>query len=334
MSWFTQLTGCPEINGEQVHTDLSVTGPWLNSHRNGKRWRCGDLRIPTLADLRKGREELPNPQIPIEVAEYVGGVQELHVQTTNAHATFQVASQFNLLEMVDSDVTPELGVGIYEKDRTQGPACAIAAGAGTIYRNYFVPLGSQVGQTTERQIDCLEELAKWFRNSERDLWVMRNGYMLPTGQGLKIMGAELAQLNEAELDQVRGKLRVGIQIDTQVTLQNCTHCVTQVYGSAVPISYTDWSDDEWAPVARLVLDAAYEATFCAAVLQAARSDNPNLYLTLLGGGAFGNPLEWILEAINRSLRLFRTSGLRVHIVSYGRSRPEIEALVRKHAAFE
>jgi hypothetical protein len=48
----------------------------------------------------------------------------------------------------------------------------------------------------------------------------------------------------------------------------------------------------------------------------------------------GNPLEWILETIDRSLRLFRTSGLRVHIVSYGRSRPEIEALVRKHAAFE
>lgn len=48
----------------------------------------------------------------------------------------------------------------------------------------------------------------------------------------------------------------------------------------------------------------------------------------------GNPLKWILEAIERSLRLFRTSGLRVHIVSYGRSRPEIEALVRKHAASE
>lgn len=48
----------------------------------------------------------------------------------------------------------------------------------------------------------------------------------------------------------------------------------------------------------------------------------------------GNPLEWILEAIDRTLRLFRTSGLRVHIVNYGRSRPEIAALVRKPVASE
>jgi hypothetical protein len=36
--------------------------------------------------------------------------------------------------MVSPRVTPEDGVGIYDLDRTQGPACAVAAGAGTIYR--------------------------------------------------------------------------------------------------------------------------------------------------------------------------------------------------------
>ncbi len=51
---------------------------------------------------------------------------------------FQVASQFNLLEMISPNVTPDDGIGIYENDPTQGPACAIACGAGTIYRNYLV----------------------------------------------------------------------------------------------------------------------------------------------------------------------------------------------------
>ncbi|MCK5683507.1 hypothetical protein KAJ27_05280 [bacterium] len=55
---------------------------------------------------------------------------------------FQVASQFNLLEMVSPGVTPEEGVGRYEHDHTQGPACAIACGVGTIYRNYFEAIQS------------------------------------------------------------------------------------------------------------------------------------------------------------------------------------------------
>jgi hypothetical protein len=38
---------------------------------------------------------------------------------------FQVASQFNLLEMVSFSVTPEQGVTGYESHHTQGPAGAV-----------------------------------------------------------------------------------------------------------------------------------------------------------------------------------------------------------------
>lgn len=44
------------------------------------------------------------------------------------HAEFQVASQFNLLEMISPRIAPEQGVGIYAGDSTQGSAGAIAAG--------------------------------------------------------------------------------------------------------------------------------------------------------------------------------------------------------------
>ena len=71
-----------------------------------------------------------------------------------------MASQFNLLEMVSPTVTPEHGVTRYQHDRTQGPACAIAAGAATIYRNYFAPVGGGYGQTTERQFDGLADLGE------------------------------------------------------------------------------------------------------------------------------------------------------------------------------
>jgi hypothetical protein len=52
----------------------------------------------------------------IRVSELVGDAKALHADSANAGAVFQVASQFNLLEMVSPSVTPEQGIGIYEND--------------------------------------------------------------------------------------------------------------------------------------------------------------------------------------------------------------------------
>ena len=116
----------------------------------------------------------------LTVRQVVGDVQGFHTELSNSGALFQVASQFNLLEMVSPTVTPEEGVGIYENDRTQGPACAIAAGAGTIYRNYFVPCNGQIGQSADHQIDCLADIGKSLNNTQNRLWRMQNGYALVT----------------------------------------------------------------------------------------------------------------------------------------------------------
>ena len=42
-----------------------------------------------------------------------------------------------------------------------------------------------------------------------------------------------------------------------------------------------------------------------------------MYLTALGGGAFGNPTEWIAEAMQRALDLHRDAPLDVYLVHYG-----------------
>ena len=70
-------------------------------------------------------------------------------------------------------------------------------------------------------------------------------------------------------------------------------------------------------MAKLVLEAAYEATICIAILNVDRNRNNRLFLTRLGGGAFGNNPDWITNAISRSLELYSDSGLDVAIVSYG-----------------
>jgi hypothetical protein len=54
---------------------------------------------------------------------------------------------------------------------------------------------------------------------------------------------------------------------------------------------------DWEPFARLILQASYEATLLAAVLNARRGVSNVVFLTRLGDGAFGNDPVWIEEAI-------------------------------------
>jgi hypothetical protein len=52
-----------------------------------------------------------------------------------------------------------------------------------------------------------------------------------------------------------------------------------------------------------------------------------VYLTLLGGGAFGNDTAWIIDSITRALMRYRAWPLEVVIVSYGRSNETVQQLV-------
>jgi hypothetical protein len=183
MMWFETLVGFYEESPQQVRDNIAVDGEMLKSYVNGKLFVCGRLETPTLAQLRKRVHSSEHKIGKISVREVVANVQHLHENESNAGSLFQVASQFNLLEMVSPTVTPEQGVGIYERDRTQGPACAIAAGAGTIYRNYFAIVNGQIGQSASNQIDCLADIGAALGNSENRLWTMKNGYALASRFG-------------------------------------------------------------------------------------------------------------------------------------------------------
>ena len=305
-----------------------MDGNRLHSKANGQEWRCGRLETPSLAQLREQARQNSLAGVRTTVREVVADVQALHGDASNEGAMFQVASQFNLLEMVSPSVVPEDGVGIYERDFTQGPACAIAAGAGTIYRNYFANVNGKIGQTSNNQIDCLAEIGNLLGNSEQRLWEMVNGYALPSAEGLKSITERLNDLHESERDELRAALRVGLHLDTQVTLNGSSHVVSQAYCSAMPVSYSRHSADLWAPFAILILEAAYEATLCASIANAARTENHRLFLTLLGGGAFGNELPWIHDAIQRAITLYPDCGLDIAIVSYGQSKPTVQRLIQ------
>jgi hypothetical protein len=329
MTWFESLTGFREETPDQVRNMLIVEGNRLTSKANGRAYVYGQLKTPSLAELRTLNTGRLNAPQSIHIQEKVGNVQDFHIDPTNEGAFFQAASQFNLLEMVNPSITPEAGIGIYEHDHTQGPACAIAAGAGTIYRNYLVKINGQPGQSAGRQIDCLADVGQLLDNQNERLWKMQNGYALPSERGLAEVDQKIAAMEEAQKDLLRQQLRIGLQWNTQVTLHNCRHLVTQAYCSALPVAYSGLPGILWERFARLILEASYEATFHAALLNYRNTQNPNVFLTLLGGGVFGNKEEWIFSAIQRALNIFRQTPLKIHLVSYRQSNPAVQQMIKK-----
>lgn len=330
MDWFERLTGFHEGPYAETRDRLAVVDGRLRGGERG--YAVGTLTLPSLAELRVETREVQGTGRPrLSIVE--GDVRAMHLLPANRHALFQVASQFNMLEMVGPNVTPEQGVGGYAFDRTQGPACAMAAGAATIWRNYLVPCGGGIGQTANRQLDGLAELGAALAGrlgAAAPPWAMRNGYALATSEGLAAIAAILREADDAGLDALRGLLRVGVHEDVEVTDgSDPDQIVSQVFCSALPVAYSGLPSAAWAPFARLVLEAAYEATLLAGVRNAARGAANRVLLTRLGGGAFGNDDDWIDDAMARALRIVADHDLDVVVVSYGRASRDLRDFVAR-----
>lgn len=291
-------------------------------------------------------------------------VRALIRDPANADAVFQVASQFNCLEMVGPSVRPEDGITGYAGDPTQGPACAIVCAAATLYRNYFVNGGR--GQRKPYQLNLLADVEGIVGNDRHKYWTVKNGYCLPTAEGkIASLGERLlregcdgegaatsgSSMTAGASDIIRGAgagsgsgaageaastpsapllrdggalatrvhdaLRVGIHWSTSVFRHE--HNVCQVFCSALPVAYvSNTSSLEWEPFAQVILDAAYDATLLAgAVLAHAQGKRVTVFLTALGGGAFGNRQHWIRAAVEKAIRKHREEPIDVKMVHYG-----------------
>jgi hypothetical protein len=325
VDWFEKLTGFKESDYASTRARFAVENGRLTSLVNGRSYRTGELELTKLSELRN-RVELGHAKAGrIRVSLVSGDVRTMHLSPEFAGALFQVASQFNLLEMVGPNRTPEDGVTIYQSDPTQGPACAIAAGAATIYRNYFVQVGDQSGQTQDRQLNALADVGSALKArlppDVGALWSMTNGYALCTRTSLAAITKLLDDSPPEEIDALRGQLRIGLHHDVEVTdALDPLPTVSQAFCSALPVAYSAIGPLHWAGFARLILEAAYEATLWAAVLNAQRRSKTVL-LTSLGGGAFGNDESWIEDSLRRALKLASSYELDVKLVSHGGPSP-------------
>ena len=174
------------------------------------------------------------------------------------------------------------------------------------------------GQTAERQLNTLADLGAALGHAQAPLWEYRNGYALCTRAGLARIRSRLAAADAAEQERLRGLPRIGLHWDVEVTDAETAPGprVTQAYCAAMPVACGDPPASAWEPIARLVLEAACEATLLAGILNARRGISNRVLLTRLGGGAFGNDPTWIDAAIDRALA--RVGGCGLEILSVQR----------------
>ena len=224
------------------------------------------------------------------------------------------------------------------------------------------------GQTAAAQIDNLDLLAEALLGppegaagaaprAERAFFV-QNGYSATLApERLAKLDAVLAALAaaaaagdaaaRARRAQLLGLVKVGLHENVGVTFASRwkrpgaaegggaaaaaeAPTVTQVYCSALAIGYSEHGSRGWTHLARLVLDASYEATLWAGVLNNAAArlrggggggggvgDEP-VFLTRIGGGVFSNEASWIDAAIARALAVVggEAGGARLRVVCH------------------
>ncbi|CAL1162495.1 unnamed protein product [Cladocopium goreaui] len=368
--WFQQLFGFKEADYDETKKMLKVENDAdkpgmlvLKSLANGTFFRIGRFETPSLKELRsKVLEDEPKALVQrrLKVTNEIGDVALKHALPENRLATFQVASQFNCLEFVGPSVVPEDGITGYVMDRTQGPACSIACGPATAFRNFFVPMPSgQEGQRKGMQINNLEDFSAELqrlcqpepsgpegrpegRLGAAPSFRVTSGYTQASHRELQKLNRSLSRLSNEDLEALRDTLRIGLHEEVQVTatawgakrLATEEQLVTQVFGSACSVAYNrDSSSEDWQPLATLILEASYEATLLAALKQAKKhagqEGSKKVFLTCLGGGVFGNSMEWIVQAMDRAFQRLQDADLDVRIVTYaGSPGPELRCLER------
>lgn len=361
-TWFELLFGFQEarLSYLEVQSKFAISADHkvLTSLPNKRSFHIGSFTTPSLKQLKENALKLFDQSV-MTMTEGENTLQYQHIVVEDAlnlhylhkNALIQAASQFNCLEFPNPRITPEEGVTNYMNDPTQGPACALACAAGTVYRNYFALTANsneastqtklfQRGQTAANQINNLDELEILLRNDEYHYFSVSNGYTFSTNDDLVRLNRYFSELSYSEMNQLRERIKIGLHKDVGVNFKSRFEevvdaddvRVTQAYCSALSCGYSKEVSDfaMWEPLARLVLEATYEATLWASVANLIENGpgrgHDEVYLTFLGGGVFRNDMNWIIDSIGRAMAVIQSQAgvaLKVNICHYKQIKPHI-----------
>jgi len=208
----------------------------------------------------------------------------------------------NELSTPDRDKFTEM----YFLDRTQGPAASISAGAGAIARvhaAFYAPKKPhpQWCQDGAQQINFVSDkkLSKHFP--------VQNGYVVYTGAEPKF-----PKPNSKQWKKLQSSYLIALHRGQEVTyghrhpdhfevVKDSDQRVDQVCCAAVNMlqgrtGLKNKDHDPKRTKMQFMLQCVYNGTYMAAI----HGGRTKIFLTLVGGGAFGNEIPMILEAIKNA----------------------------------
>lgn len=271
----------------------------VNLSVDGQSFHAGRFEVPTIATLKKRLEATSRSgggKLRLSALRGtgprtdIGGLQA----TAPPDVLFQVASQFNCLEAVSARMVP---VSSYPSDPTQGPRASVSAFPGTFLRHYFAPgpEGSRYVQTDTNGINLLAAVTK------PGLVRVKSGYLLAHE-------IENASAFAQELEDNFEQLQVGLHDDVEVVLgadwggpvpRGAQQRVSQAFTSTIALG--SYSRDDGSPMLARVRQQLLRAAYLGTILGALALGKNRIVLTLIGGGAFGNPHRAIWDAIHWAL---------------------------------
>ncbi len=259
-------------------------------------------------------------------------IRYLQADPHNRYTSFQIASTFfgplegSIIKFDNSLGITRSGLGMFY-GAAQGEEASISSGGATIYRKYIMPTqriaeGNSFGYfyllhdiksgnreklpwdiyrhaadidrnaAQNYQPATIRNNPQLFQDDVNHVGIGNHKYVVVTSGGGTFHG------NKPAATDRQARLDVVIYPDTGRVNPEQTQLVHQIFTAAYSLR-GGRSNQNQKSLARMVLQGSYIGTVRAAYLNAKETGVNNLFLTLMGAGAFANPIDWVGDAIKR-----------------------------------
>lgn len=316
--WFFDLFNVEE-NERHIKSDFNVSGTTMYSVKSDEPFEIGNLQIKTLDEIRRDAQSVQKnmkskfKRDKLSVKFLKSNIFRQHSKKENEGALIQVSSNFSCLQ--DKDLNKQSNITDYAGSYSQGNQSCIATAPSTLYRRYF-----------HRKINLLDSLEKDKKidNGKEKYWILENGQIVLNSRDNKI--DKLNKIIDDNKDGLRDNIMIGYHEDIEVVYSmedkrikkgrffENVHKVGYALCSPLDIKLNrQINKKNMEKLSELILEAQYEATLWAGVINANSTSNNRVILTIIGYEEDTN-LSIICKSIFRAINIFKKKQIPLNII--------------------